>query len=131
MNAADVEAVVKRHGIVLLLQFGSTVTGRTHPGSDIDLAVLLERVPPTFESMADLVGDLQALVPGQAVDVAVLNHADPLFLKRVTDEARLLAGSPRRLAELRLYAFKRYQDYRPYLAFERDYVARHTVAPTS
>jgi hypothetical protein len=36
----------------------------------------------------------------------------------------LLHGSPRRLHELKMYAFKRYQDHRRYLAMERDYVAR-------
>jgi predicted nucleotidyltransferase len=125
MRTADVESVASRHGIVLLLQFGSTVTGQTHAKSDVDLAVLLEHVPDSFEALADLVNDLQALVPDRPVDVAIVNHADPLFLKRVMDEAKLVHGSPRRFAELRLHAFKRYQDYRPYLAMERAYVARY------
>ena len=116
---------------MLLIQFGSTVTGRTHPGSDLDLAVLLERVPTSFDAAADLISDLQALASGENVDVSVLNHADPLFLRRVVAEARLLYGSRTRMAELQLLAFKRYEDYRPYLAFERAYVARHTAGQPS
>jgi hypothetical protein len=58
------------------------------------------------------------------VDLATLDRADPLFLKRVLESCRLLAGSPRRLAELKIYAFKRYQDHRRYLPLERAYVDR-------
>ncbi|MGE0592796.1 MAG: nucleotidyltransferase domain-containing protein [Vicinamibacterales bacterium] len=131
MRSGDFEGAARRHGILLLLQFGSTVTGATHPGSDLDIGVLVEHVPDSFETLSDLVTDVQALFPGQDVDVAILNHADPLFLRRVMDEARLLFGAPRRFAELRLLAFKRYQDYRPYLAFEREYVARHVTPQAS
>ena len=71
--------------------------------------------------------DLQSLFPGREVDLAVLNHADPLFLKKVTERCQLLTGSPARLQRLQLYAFKRYQDHRRFLALERDYVRRHAA----
>ena len=62
------------------------------------------------------------------MDLAVLNHADPLLLKQVVDGCRLLYGAPRALSELRMYAFKRYQDHRRFLAMERDYVRRKVAA---
>ena len=123
MDIRQVEPVARKHGIVLLVQFGSTVTGQLHAQSDCDLGVLLDRVPPTFAAHADLIADLQALVPGREVDVALLNHADPLFLHQVVQHGRLVYGPPRRFAELQMLAFKRYQDHRPYLAMERAYVA--------
>jgi predicted nucleotidyltransferase len=128
--SADIAPLARKHRILLLVQFGSTVTGRSHPRSDVDIGVLLEEVPSSFDALSDLVTDLEALAPGREVDVAILNHADPLFLRRVMDEARLLFGTPHRFAELRLLAFKRYQDYRPYLELERQYVSRHAV-PTA
>jgi uncharacterized protein len=85
MDADQLEALARRRGIRLLLQYGSSVTGRLHAGSDLDLGVLLERVPESLHELGDLADDLQALAPGREVDVAVLNHADPLFLKRVTE----------------------------------------------
>ena len=72
----------------------------------------------------DLIGDLQALTPDREVDIALLNRADPLFLKKITETATLVYSSQRRLHEFKMYAFKRYQDHRRYLALERDYVAR-------
>ena len=98
------------------------MSGRTHATSDVDLAVLLERRPASLEAHAELLGDLQALLPGREVDVALINGADPLFLKKITERCRLLYGSPRALHELKIYAFKRYQDHRRFLAMERAYV---------
>jgi predicted nucleotidyltransferase len=124
VNPSLLEDVARRHGILLLLQFGSTVSGRARAESDLDLAVLVERVPATLEEYADLSADLQSIAPDRRVDVAVINRADPLFLKQILEHCALLHGSLRRLHELKMYAFKRYQDHRRYLAMERDYVAR-------
>ena len=124
MDLQHLEPIAHRHGIRLLLRFGSSVTGRMRPQSDMDLAVLLEHVPDSFAAHAELIADLQALVPDREVDVALINRADPLFLKQITERPDLLYGSLRRLQELKIYAFKRYQDHRRYLALEREYVAR-------
>lgn len=67
---------------------------------------------------------LQRLFPGREVDLVVLNRADPLLLKQVLEGCRLLIGSPRQLAELKIYAFRRYQDHRRFLAMERAHVRR-------
>lgn len=122
MDAERLSAVCRMHGVRLLLQFGSTVSGRTHATSDVDLAVLLERRPASLDAHAELLGDLQALLQGREVDLALINGADPLFLKKITERCELLYGSPRALYELKIYAFKRYQDHRRFLAMERAYV---------
>lgn len=114
--------VARRHGIRLILQFGSTVTGHTHPASDVDLAVLFEDGPFPISRLARVSTDLQRLFPDHRVDLAVLNRADPLFLKKITEHCTLLAGTSRAFAEFQIYAFKRYQDHRRFLALERDYV---------
>ena len=116
--------VAQRRDIALILQFGSTVKGTAHHASDLDIAVLFGRRPPALDERSAIVQELQALYPGQEVDLAVLDRADPLLLKQVLENCRLLAGSPRRLAELKIYAFKRYQDHRRFLALEREHVRR-------
>ena len=130
MNPEDVQAIAKAHGLLLLLRFGSSVTGHLHAASDTDLAALFERAPDSIGRLADLIADLQMLFPDREVDVAILNHADPLFLKQVTEHCELVYGSPRRLAEFKMYAFKRYQDHRRYLDMERTYVDRAIGALT-
>lgn len=123
-SRADIAPLAAKHGIVLLLQFGSSVTGKVHARSDVDLAVLLQRVPATLAGHAELIADLQDLFPEREVDVALVNRADPLFLKKITEACRLLYGPPQALQRLAIYAFKRYQDHRRYLDMEREYVRR-------
>lgn len=127
MESADFGAIAARHGVRLLLRFGSTVTGRTHAQSDVDIAVLFEG-EPSFDREAELLVELASAFPGQEVDLGVLNHADPLFLAQVVEHAQLLAGAPRQLAELRLLAFRRYQDHKPYLEMETEYLDRFVSA---
>jgi predicted nucleotidyltransferase len=124
----DIAAVARRHDVHLLLQHGSTVTGTAHAHSDLDLAVLLERAPAASDAVLDLLADMQRVFAGHELDLVVLNHADPLLLKRVTERCRLLYGSPARLRDLKIYAFKRYQDHRRFLDMEADYVRRAIAA---
>lgn len=112
----------------MLVQYGSTVGGSTHAASDVDIGVLYDRAPPSLFDQGALIDDLQERFPGRRVDLAMLDRADPLFLKKVLESCRLLAGSPRRLAQLKIYAFKRYQDHRRYLPLEREYVDRVLAA---
>jgi predicted nucleotidyltransferase len=123
-DAKSLEAIARQYGLVLMLEFGSAVSGREHARSDRDIAVLLDRPALPFQEHAALAHDLQTLFPGREVDLAVINRADPLFLKQITERCRLLFGAPRRLHELRMYAFRRYQDHRRYLRLERAYVDR-------
>ena len=131
MVAIDLGEMARRHGIRLLLQFGSTVTGRVHERSDVDLGLLLDNHSPSLARYADLQIDLQTLFPGRKIDLAILNHADPLFLKQVTDHCLLLHGSAAELVRLKLYAFKRYQDHGKYFALERRFVAEALATAAS
>lgn len=130
MEATELNQIAEKYGILLILQFGSSVTGKVHSRSDIDLAALLDGPRLTLSEHADLLHDLQRFFPEQEVDLALINHADPLFLKKITDACQLLYGSPRRLQELKLYAFKRYQDHRKYFELERRFVANSLTGPT-
>ena len=118
------EDLARRHGLALILQFGSTVGGALHERSDLDIAVLFDEHPLGLDERSEIVHELQGFFPKREIDLAVINHADPLFLKQVLERCRLLAGSPHRLAELKIYGFKRYQDHRRYLALESEHVRR-------
>ena len=50
MHAVKLEEIARRHGVVLVLQFGSSVEGATHARSDLDLGVLLAESPRSFGS---------------------------------------------------------------------------------
>jgi predicted nucleotidyltransferase len=130
MSDPPFDAIARRHGARLLVQFGSTVSGRVHDASDVDVAVFFEG-DPTYTRLGGLLADLEPIFRGRVVDLGLLNRADPLFLKKVLENARLLAGSPRDLARLRLYAFRRYQDHRRFLRLEDRHLDRFLAARAS
>jgi predicted nucleotidyltransferase len=121
---AELKDIAQKHGIVLALKFGSLVTGQEHPRSDVDLAILLDRSNITLQEHAELLQSFQPLFPDREIDLALINHADPLFLKKITDKCELLYGSSERLQALKLYAFKRYQDHRRFFEMERQFAER-------
>jgi len=120
--------LAERFGIRVILQFGSTVTGTTHDGSDVDLAVQLDTPAISLETILEIQDALQVQFPGREIDLAILNRADPLFRKKIMEACRLLFGTAQDFARLRLYAFKTYQDFQPYLELERQSVARRLSA---
>jgi len=123
VDASRIGEVAAKHRARLILQFGSTVSGKTHGRSDVDIAVLLERPDVTAREYAELLHDLQ-LLSSREVDLVILNRADPLLLKQISDRCVRLYGSDVEFQRFRVLAFKRYQDHRPYLEMERRFVAR-------
>lgn len=123
--------LAERFGIRLILQFGSTVSGQTHARSDLDLALQFSNSEVPFDTVLEVQAALSENFPDREVDLAILNRADPLFLRKITEQCRLLYGTSQDLARLRLYAFKRYQDFRPYLNFERHFVSRRLAGLTA
>lgn len=121
-------ALAERFGIRLVIQFGSTVSGTSHKKSDLDVAAKLIDPDVSLQTMLDIQAAFQVLFPGSDIDLAILNRADPLFLKKILESGRLLYGNEKEFARLRLSAFKQYQDFRPYLELERRYVARRLAA---
>ena len=125
LQISQIASVAERHRLRMVLLFGSAVTGKgEHPRSDLDIAVLYKGKPPGFREHGELSHNLQEIFPGREVDLAVINHADPLFLKKITEECRMLYGNPGRLQELKIYAYKRFQDHRRYFEMERAYADR-------
>lgn len=117
-----VAAVARRHGIRLLLAFGSQASGQTHAASDLDLAVLLDT--PHGDDPLRLLADLQAAFPEREVDVVWLHRADPLIAWHALRQPRLLFGDPGDLARRQAYAWRRFVEYEPFFEFEADAVRR-------
>jgi predicted nucleotidyltransferase len=131
VDGGALDQLARTYGMRLLVQFGSSVTGILHARSDVDIGVLLDRPALSLDEHARLLAELQRLFPDREVDLAFLNHADPLFLKKVTDGCRLLHGAEADLQRLKLYAFKRYHDHRKYLDLERRFVERALTGSTA
>lgn len=115
--------LARRHGLNLVVLFGSRATGHVHARSDVDLGVSADR-PLELERLTDVFSELGALLPGVPVDVVDLRRADPLLLRKVFETAICLFGEPGAFHAERLRAFHRYEDYRPFIELERESVQR-------
>lgn len=118
-QAEALAGIARRFGLRLIVAFGSQTAGRTHPGSDLDLAVLpTPGNEITFDVLADMIAKLSKVFPRVDVDVSLIPHADPLFLKKIFETGVLLCGDAVEFRRYRVYAFRRYSEYLPYLRVE-------------
>ena len=81
-----------RREVLAAYLFGSTVSGRTHPGSDIDIGVLIDRKQVRRSSlkyrlqMADLGSALQK----SDVDLVLMDEAPPALAQNIIAKGRLV-----------------------------------------
>ena len=98
--------------------FGSVARGESRPGSDLDVAVLLEPAPArgTYESLRlDLHVELESEL-GREIDFVVLNHAPPDLAHRVLRDAVLvIEPDPSARVRFEVRARNEYWDLKPYL----------------
>lgn len=115
------DIIRQKHNLTLILMHGSHVTGKTHPKSDLDIAVLANNHQENINPLK-LITDLSNALQVDNLDLTNLTHADPLLLQTVTSKCRLLSGSQYDLDKLQLKSFHRYNDYLPYLKLEHQFV---------
>ena len=76
------QGLFQQHPVRLAYLFGSQAARRTHPSSDVDVAVLLDESLTSDERFAErlrLLGDLSRIFGTDNVDLVVLNEAPPLL----------------------------------------------------
>lgn len=116
------EEIAARHGLDLVLLFGSRARGRARAGSDTDIAVLArERLP--IPALDAITRDLKSVF-GSEVDVVDLQAAPPLLAGRIARDAKPLAGSPRAFSRARVRCAARYLDFQPHLGRRRSHLRR-------
>ena len=108
----------REQGVAAVYLFGSVARGEPRPGSDLDVAVLLDPAPErgTFESLGlDLRAELESDL-GREVDLVVLNHAPPDLAHRVLRDAVLIIEpDPAARVRFEVRARNEYWDLKPYL----------------
>ncbi len=124
------EELRQKHNLRLVLLHGSQVDGHTHKDSDMDIAVLSEDPQKGFD-LLELIGDLTDLFHSDKIDVSNLNRANPLLLFNATLKGELLAGKQADYEALKLLAFKRFHDYKPYFELEHNFVRERTKGHVS
>lgn len=115
----NLEAVLRRHNVALLVLFGSTAAGDRHARSDLDLAVLFGAESPHGSWMRaemKLEQELEDLLrPECPVNVTALNRAGPLLEREVADKGLpLYSQRPDTWPLYRMAAYRRFEDTAKY-----------------
>jgi predicted nucleotidyltransferase len=84
----ELESIARRHGLKLMVLFGSQASGHTHPASDLDVAILPTH-PLSWDERNVLWGELCELFQTE-VDLSLLDHAQPLLMAKVTRHGQVL-----------------------------------------
>ena len=113
--------------VVALLAFGSLVTGKLSPLSDLDFAILLpfgldsrER----FEKHLKLINLFVDTFNTEEIDLILLNEAPPRYAHHILAQGKILLCRDRAaLADFIESSQKRYLDFRPYMEeFDREFL---------
>lgn len=111
-STQKLDEIRQKYALELILLHGSQVSGQTHAKSDVDVAVLSKDRNTNLDWYV-LASDLNEVFEMDNVDVTILNHANPLLLKTVTDKAKLLSGNVADFFKLKLRAFHAYNRLLP------------------
>jgi len=112
-----------RHGISLIVLFGSHVKGTARPDSDLDLGVLVDEYPLEPERELALIRDLAHALRRADIDLTVLNHANPsLCYLAARDGVPLYEREPNAFARFRFRAWKRFIDTARFRRLKSSYI---------
>jgi len=97
-------------GILAIYAYGSRVRQEQHPGSDLDLAVLLPRGSDvSLADLAQLQGDLECMV-GFPVEISILSPENQTVHCKevVTGGQKVFVADPRAVDGFEMYALSSY-----------------------
>jgi len=109
-----------------LYLFGSSVSGRRTPLSDIDIAVLLPDDLPVdryLQRRLEMIAELSELLGIDAVDLVLLNRAPSLLVHRVITRGKLIyARDDLERTRFEARAIQEYLDLKPLYELEGHYM---------
>ena len=129
VERAVAECVSRHAKIQAAYVFGSVVTGRMRPNSDVDIAVLLDRRARRSRMLTyrlELMADLGAALHRPDVDVVILNEAPPLLAHRVLSRGHLVfERSASARVQFQVRTASRYSDLAPMFETHIRYLKKH------
>ena len=116
-----IEEMGRKYSLKFILLHGSYATDKMKTGSDLDIALLGEKLIE-FEELLAIHSDLAEIFgddPQCELDIKSLHKADPLFCYQVTKDSQLLYGDLTDFNEFKAYAFSNYFDSKDLFHLEK------------
>ncbi len=127
---ARLRELMQRERVVLAYLFGSCARRTVQPGSDVDIAVLLDgRGEVLYEAFRRLLVDVHDALATERVDLLLLNSAPPtLKFEVITTGTLLYAQSDAALNDFEADVSRRYLDTARLRAVQGEYLRRRARA---
>ena len=113
--------VGRKYSLKFILLHGSYATDKMEKSSDLDIALLGEKLIE-FEELLAIYSDLAEIFGDNSqreLDIKSLHKADPLFCYQVAKDSQLLYGDLTDFNEFKAYAFSNYFDSKDLFQLEK------------
>jgi predicted nucleotidyltransferase len=116
--------MMKKHGLRMVVLFGSQVSGEANEKSDYDIAVLTvpeKNIAKNLKDYNDILFLLEKIlsIPAEKIDLTNLQTVTPLLLHEIFENSELLYGDELDYEEQRARAFRKYIDAKPLFELHR------------
>lgn len=128
-DPTKIKQFAEKHGLLMVVLFGSRSRNEAHAGSDTDIAIMacepLDKARGRKKSVREI-SEMQIEFSEsfhiKDVELVDLSGRTPLFLKQVSDDGKVLyEKKPGIFDEFQIYAFKRYVEAKPLFAMRRQF----------
>ena len=112
----QIKELADKHGLSLVMLFGSQVTGRTHKESDFDVAYLSDK-ELSFKDEGRIIIELAPIIGARderLVNLSNIRQAGALLLKEIFDKHRVLFCADQNIYDsYKIFAVKNFLESRP------------------
>lgn len=124
--------IAKKHGLKLVLIFGSYASGKARKDSDYDVAVLTEENKniSDLKNYNNMLFSLNKIleIPSQKMDLTNLNNANPFLRYEIIMKGQLVFGNKNLFDEYRARAFQDFIDAQPLFDLEHRLIEKRQQA---
>jgi predicted nucleotidyltransferase len=125
LNKSIEEFSLQRTDFLLVFLFGSFARGLNTDESDIDVAIMFEKVPDFYE-LSDLQEQLSGHV-GKEVDIVILNTASPVLKMQVLRYGLLIKKDTRTYNDFYVNTLNEYDDLKYFRKEIEDNILRGRI----
>ena len=109
-----------KHGIEMVLLYGFQAAGNSNAESDVDLGLLLK---DDFYDFEEIIKDLMIVFKDNIIDIAILNHADPVLKFEIISNYKILfCQTDEIFLEFYTNTVKQYNDTKKFRILEKVYL---------
>lgn len=119
-NSEELKDICIKNGIRMVLLYGSQAVGNTNAHSDVDLGLFMKDDNYDFK---EIIMDLMEVFKDSVIDIAILNHSDPVLKFEIISNYKILFCEDNELfIDFYINTVKQYNDIKKFQVLENKYL---------